>query len=146
MILRNMVGPEDLDEELETEVTDECGRYGHVERVIIYQEKQSEDDNADIVVKIFVEFAQSSGQLSFHLHTWFTVCCQSDLSRIQPINGRNSVHFKNWNHLWILHFKWHWLINFKNSIKFSNRWISVNEVSIIINQSYQCLNHHLQEH
>jgi len=69
MILRNMVGPEDLDEELETEVTDECGRYGHVERVIIYQEKQSEDDNADIVVKIFVEFAQSSGQLSFHLHT-----------------------------------------------------------------------------
>jgi len=61
MILRNMVGPEDLDEELESEVTDECGRYGHVERVIIYQEKQSEDDNADVVVKIFVEFTQSSG-------------------------------------------------------------------------------------
>ena len=62
MILRNMVGPEDLDEELKSEVTDECGRYGNVERVIIYQEKQSEDDNADVVVKIFVEFAQISGQ------------------------------------------------------------------------------------
>ena len=61
MILRNMVGPEDLDEELESEVTDECGRYGHVKRVIVYQEKQSEDDNAEVVIKIFVEFAQSSG-------------------------------------------------------------------------------------
>jgi len=62
MILRNMVGPQDLDEELESEVTDECGRYGNVERVIIYQEKQSEDDNAEVIVKIFVEFAQSSGK------------------------------------------------------------------------------------
>jgi len=62
MILRNMVGPQDLDEELESEVTDECGRYGNVERVIIYQEKQSEDDNAEVVVKIFVEFTQSSGK------------------------------------------------------------------------------------
>ena len=61
MVLRNMVGPEDLDEELESEVTDECGRYGHVKRVIVYQEKQSEDDNAEVIVKIFVEFAQSSG-------------------------------------------------------------------------------------
>jgi len=62
MVLRNMVGAEDLDEELESEVTDECGRYGHVERVIIYQEKQSEDDNAEVVVKIFVEFSENSGE------------------------------------------------------------------------------------
>jgi len=61
MVLRNMVGPEDLDEELESEVTDECGRYGHVKRVIIYQEKQSEADDAEVVVKIFVEFSQSAG-------------------------------------------------------------------------------------
>jgi len=67
MILRNMVGPEDLDEDLESEVTDECGRYGHVKRVIIYQEKQSEDDNAEVVVKIFVEFSQNSGE-------WRTSC------------------------------------------------------------------------
>ncbi|ESO82632.1 hypothetical protein LOTGIDRAFT_108708 [Lottia gigantea] len=58
MVLRNMVGPEDLDDELETEVTDECGKFGVVNRVIIYQEKQSEDDDAEIIVKIFVEFSQ----------------------------------------------------------------------------------------
>ncbi|KAK6174281.1 hypothetical protein SNE40_017591 [Patella caerulea] len=58
MVLRNMVGPEDLDDELETEVTDECGKFGIVNRVIIYQEKQSEEDDAEIIVKIFVEFTQ----------------------------------------------------------------------------------------
>ena len=61
MVLRNMVGADDLDEELESEVTDECGRYGHVEHVIIYQEKQSEADDADVVVKIFVEFSRTAG-------------------------------------------------------------------------------------
>lgn len=57
MVLRNMVGPEDLDDDLESEVTDECGKFGSVNRVIIYQERQSEEDDADIIVKIFVEFA-----------------------------------------------------------------------------------------
>ena len=35
---------------------DECGKYGEVERVLIYQEKQSEDEDAEVIVKIFVEF------------------------------------------------------------------------------------------
>ena len=61
MILRNMVGPEDVDEDLESEVVDECSKYGNVNRVIIYQEKQSEDDDAEVLVKIFVEFSQPSG-------------------------------------------------------------------------------------
>ncbi|XP_056004471.1 poly(U)-binding-splicing factor PUF60-like isoform X1 [Ostrea edulis] len=60
MVLRNMVGPEDLDSELENEVTDECGKYGNVNRVIIYQEKQSEEEDAEIIVKIFVEFNAQS--------------------------------------------------------------------------------------
>lgn len=58
MVLRNMVGPEDLDDELETEVTDECGKFGTVNRVIIYQEKQSEEEDAEIIVKIYVEFSK----------------------------------------------------------------------------------------
>lgn len=57
-----MVGVEDLDDDLESEVTDECGRYGNVNRVIIYQEKQSEEDDAEIIVKIFVEFTASHGK------------------------------------------------------------------------------------
>jgi len=35
-----------------------------VERVIIYNEKQSEDDDdAEVIVKIFVEFSQMSGKV-----------------------------------------------------------------------------------
>jgi poly(U)-binding-splicing factor PUF60 len=60
VVLRNMVGVEDIDDELESEVTDECGRFGAVNRVIIYQERQSEDEDAEILVKIYVEFSAPS--------------------------------------------------------------------------------------
>lgn len=32
-----------------------------MERVIIYQEKQSEEEDAEVIVKIFVEFTAGSG-------------------------------------------------------------------------------------
>lgn len=63
VILRNMVGPEDVDETLQEEIQEECRKFGVVERVIIYNEKQSEDDdNAEIIVKIFVEFTETHGK------------------------------------------------------------------------------------
>ena len=62
MVLRNMVGPEDLDDELESEVTEECGKFGNVNRVIIYQERQGEEEDAEIIVKIFVEFTKQIGK------------------------------------------------------------------------------------
>merc|ERR1712212_904182 len=60
ILLRNMVTPQECDEELEDEISEECSKYGKVERVIIYQERQSEDEDAEIVVKIFVEFGHPS--------------------------------------------------------------------------------------
>jgi len=60
MVLRNMVGPEDIDDDLEGEVTEECGKFGNVNRVIIYQEKQGEEDDAEVIVKIFVEFSEAA--------------------------------------------------------------------------------------
>ncbi|XP_048517291.1 poly(U)-binding-splicing factor half pint isoform X1 [Dendroctonus ponderosae] len=59
VILRNMVGPEDVDESLQDEIQEECSKYGQVERVIIYNERQSEDDENDVIVKIFVEFYET---------------------------------------------------------------------------------------
>ncbi len=58
-----MVGPEEVDSELEHEVTDECSKMGIVERVVIYQERQSDKEN-DVIVKIFVCFSAVAG-LSF---------------------------------------------------------------------------------
>lgn len=63
--MRNMVGVEDIDDALESEVTEECGKFGNVRKVIIYQEKQSEDDDAIIIVKIFVEFTSLKGTQFF---------------------------------------------------------------------------------
>ncbi|XP_028391062.1 poly(U)-binding-splicing factor PUF60-like isoform X2 [Dendronephthya gigantea] len=57
MVLRNMVEIDDVDEELENEVTDECSKFGNVTRVVIYQEKQGEEDDAPVIVKIFVKFS-----------------------------------------------------------------------------------------
>lgn len=65
VILRNMVGPEDVDETLQEEIQEECSKYGLVEKVIIYKEKQTDnddDDFDDVIVKIFVEFSMSSGK------------------------------------------------------------------------------------
>ena len=43
MVLLNMVEVDDIDETLEDEVTEECGKFGTVNRVVIYQEKQVRD-------------------------------------------------------------------------------------------------------
>uniref|UniRef100_T1J6A6 RRM domain-containing protein n=1 Tax=Strigamia maritima TaxID=126957 RepID=T1J6A6_STRMM len=60
VVLKNMIGVDDLDEDLNDEVTEECARYGNVGRVVIYQEKESDDEFAAVNVKIFVEFRCSS--------------------------------------------------------------------------------------
>ncbi|CAH4031089.1 splicing factor 45 [Pieris brassicae] len=54
VLLRNMVGPGDVDEELEPEVKDECNtKYGEVIKVVIFEMPNSPQDEA---VRIFVEF------------------------------------------------------------------------------------------
>jgi len=70
VILRNMVGSEDVDETLQEEIQEECSKYGLVEKVIIYKEKQTdndEDDFDDVIVKIFVEFSMQSGKLQISI-------------------------------------------------------------------------------
>lgn len=56
LCLRNMIKADELDGEVEAEVTEECENYGKVTKVVIYQEKQSSDPDAETIVKIFVQF------------------------------------------------------------------------------------------
>lgn len=51
-----MVDPDECDDELEEEVAQECRNFGQVERVLIYQEL--EDDN-QLSIKIFVVFQEA---------------------------------------------------------------------------------------
>lgn len=54
VLLRNMVGPGEVDEDLEPEVKDECNtKYGDVIKVVIYE---IPNNPADEAVRIFVEF------------------------------------------------------------------------------------------
>ncbi|XP_011302263.1 splicing factor 45 [Fopius arisanus] len=54
VLLRNMVGPGEVDEDLEPEVKDECNtKYGDVARVVI---QEVPDVQAEEAVRIFVEF------------------------------------------------------------------------------------------
>jgi len=53
LLLKNMVEPQDVDEDLETEITSEVAKYGLIEKVVIFQEKAS-------VVKIFILFQTST--------------------------------------------------------------------------------------
>lgn len=43
-------------------LVEECSKYGEVEKVVIYTERQGEEDNAEQIVKIFVEFRNSKGK------------------------------------------------------------------------------------
>lgn len=55
ILLQNMVGPGEVDEDLEGETKEECKKYGDVSRCLIYEipNKRVADDKA---VRIFVEF------------------------------------------------------------------------------------------
>uniref|UniRef100_A0A915B5W0 Splicing factor 45 n=1 Tax=Parascaris univalens TaxID=6257 RepID=A0A915B5W0_PARUN len=53
LMLQNMVGPEEIDDQLEPEVKDEMKKYGQVNKVLIYRLLHASDEEA---VRIFVEF------------------------------------------------------------------------------------------
>lgn len=71
VLLRNMVGPGDVDEELEPEVKDECNtKYGEVNSVIIHEAFGTVPEDA---VKIFVEFKRIESAIKGLINEWNTL-------------------------------------------------------------------------
>lgn len=58
VLLRNMVGPGEVDDELEDEVTSECGKYGNVTRVLIFEITEPDFPSTE-AVRIFVQFERA---------------------------------------------------------------------------------------
>jgi splicing factor 45 len=54
VLLRNMVGPGEVDDDLEPETKEECGKYGEVIRCLIYELKGAVCEEE--AVRIFIEF------------------------------------------------------------------------------------------
>ncbi|KAK0051914.1 splicing factor 45 [Biomphalaria pfeifferi] len=53
ILLQNMVGPGEVDEDLEPETAEECSKYGKVNKCVIYEVPDASDEEC---VRIFVEF------------------------------------------------------------------------------------------
>ncbi|CAF2044660.1 hypothetical protein BRARA_I02809 [Brassica rapa] len=58
LLLTNMVGPGEVDDELEEEVGSECGKYGTVTRVLIFEITEANFPTHE-AVRIFVQFSRS---------------------------------------------------------------------------------------
>ncbi|GAV67251.1 G-patch domain-containing protein [Cephalotus follicularis] len=58
LLLRNMVGPGEVDDELEDEVASECAKYGMVTRVLIFEITEP-NFPTDEAVRIFIQFERS---------------------------------------------------------------------------------------
>ncbi|KAI3682949.1 hypothetical protein L1987_83346 [Smallanthus sonchifolius] len=58
VLLRNMVGPGEVDDDLETEVAEECSKYGTVTRVLIFEITEPSFP-VDEAVRIFVQFERA---------------------------------------------------------------------------------------
>ena len=56
VLLQNMVGPGEVDDDLQPEVEEECSKYGEVKRCLIYEIPHGAPD--DEAVRIFVQFAK----------------------------------------------------------------------------------------
>lgn len=69
LLLQDMVGAEEVDEALHTEIQEECSKHGRVQRLVIYNERQHEDDDPrDAKVKIFVQFQEPDGNDLLFIH------------------------------------------------------------------------------
>ena len=103
-VLKNMVGADEVDDDLQQEITgsilflsslflciehvvEECSKYGEVIKVVIYTEQQGEDDQAEQIVKIFVEFRMSKGNCCHRIHVRCSF--RSDAEKtVESLNGR----------------------------------------------------------
>mmetsp|Transcript_8991 Transcript_8991/g.23080 ORF Transcript_8991/g.23080 Transcript_8991/m.23080 type:complete len:240 (-) Transcript_8991:55-774(-) len=66
LLLKNMVGPGEVDDELEDEVANECeAKYGHVLRVTIFEATDPSLPTTE-VIRIFVEFETCSSSMRAH--------------------------------------------------------------------------------
>ncbi|KAJ6222935.1 hypothetical protein RDWZM_001480, partial [Blomia tropicalis] len=70
VLLRNMVGPGEVDEELEPETKEECSKYGEVSTCSIYEVDNYESD--EDAVRIFIEFVRVESAIkgSFNRFEW----------------------------------------------------------------------------
>ncbi|KAF0988469.1 hypothetical protein HZS_2218, partial [Henneguya salminicola] len=59
IMMRNLVTLDQVDDQLKSELEQECSKYGKVKQVVINREKQGESADSSTIVKIFVQFSET---------------------------------------------------------------------------------------
>jgi hypothetical protein len=103
VLLRNMVGPGEVDPDLEDEVANECSKYGQVQSVMIFEVTTAgyPDDQA---VRIFVEFERM--EQATKVRCALKLCKPSSvvlfLLRLFPVYQQQqlTLYSSNKMHLW----------------------------------------------
>ena len=80
VMLRNMVGPGEVDPDLEDEVANECSKYGQVQSVMIFEVTTAGYPEEE-AVRIFVEFErmEQAVKVGPALLSFCGCCCSSPL-------------------------------------------------------------------
>jgi len=66
VLLKNMVGPGEVDDDLEVETASECSKYGEVIKCLIYEVTNGQLDPAE-AVRIFVQFGRQESALKAYI-------------------------------------------------------------------------------
>ena len=67
LLLKNMVGPGEVDADLSGEIGEECSKYGEVLKVTVYELPRSEQPADDQAVRIFVKFGKQAAAMKAYI-------------------------------------------------------------------------------
>ncbi|ELT92163.1 hypothetical protein CAPTEDRAFT_67241, partial [Capitella teleta] len=86
ILLRNMVGPGEVDDDLEPETAEECAKYGKVIKCVIFEIPGVVEEEA---VRIFLQFERMEAAIKGILMLFlYFLCSNSLLSAVVDLNGR----------------------------------------------------------
>ena len=63
LLLKNMVGPGEVDADLSAEIGEECSKYGEVLKVTVYELPAADNPDPEKAVRIFVQFAKQGSTM-----------------------------------------------------------------------------------
>ena len=67
LMLKNMVGPGEVDADLSGEIGEECSKYGEVIKVTVYELPQADSPPDDQAVRIFVKFGKQAAAMKAYI-------------------------------------------------------------------------------
>jgi len=88
LLLKNMVGPGEVDADLSAEIGEECSKYGEVVKVTVHEISAAEQPSPEAAVRIFVKFGKQAAAMKAYMdldgryfggrHVWVAFFSEND--------------------------------------------------------------------